>query len=179
MSDEELYTYAKELQAPYHLLKETARLKRLPVVSFAAGGVATPADAALMMRLGCDGGMLRSFIARGIVLIGESDLLLPFYFCTYSVCRIWYLPREHPFTRSLTRLRTPYRRISISPETLQSVHAPLSKQLHIITIQKFWLKCQRTLAKRWSVLRCTFVSYHPPIRFMMMKLTISMCSRAC
>ena len=51
MTDEELYTFAKELSAPYHLLKETARLKRLPVVSFAAGGIATPADAALMMQL--------------------------------------------------------------------------------------------------------------------------------
>ena len=48
MTDEELYTYAKELQAPYNLLKETARLGRLPVVNFAAGGVATPADAALV-----------------------------------------------------------------------------------------------------------------------------------
>ena len=42
MSEEELYAYAKEIQAPYHLLKETARLKRLPVVNFAAGGIATP-----------------------------------------------------------------------------------------------------------------------------------------
>lgn len=42
MSDEELYTFAKEIQAPYHLVKETARLKRLPVVNFAAGGIATP-----------------------------------------------------------------------------------------------------------------------------------------
>lgn len=42
MSEEELYSYAKEIQAPYHLLKETARLKRLPVVNFAAGGIATP-----------------------------------------------------------------------------------------------------------------------------------------
>lgn len=56
MSEEELYEYAKQLRVPLHLLKETARLKRLPVVSFAAGGVATPADAALMMQLGCDGG---------------------------------------------------------------------------------------------------------------------------
>lgn len=62
MSDEELYAFAKELSAPYHLLKETARLKRLPVVSFAAGGVATPADAALMMQLGCDG----VFVGSGI-----------------------------------------------------------------------------------------------------------------
>lgn len=42
MSDEELYVFAKEISAPYHLLKETARLKRLPVVNFAAGGIATP-----------------------------------------------------------------------------------------------------------------------------------------
>jgi pyridoxal 5'-phosphate synthase pdxS subunit len=42
MSEEELYVFAKEIQAPFHLLKETARLKRLPVVSFAAGGIATP-----------------------------------------------------------------------------------------------------------------------------------------
>lgn len=48
MTDEELYTYAKELGAPYHLLKETAKLGRLPVVNFAAGGVATPADAAMV-----------------------------------------------------------------------------------------------------------------------------------
>lgn len=41
MGDEELFSYAKELQAPYHLLKETAKLKRLPVVNFSAGGVAT------------------------------------------------------------------------------------------------------------------------------------------
>ena len=42
MNDEELYAYAKEIQAPFHLLKEVARLKKLPVVSFAAGGIATP-----------------------------------------------------------------------------------------------------------------------------------------
>lgn len=42
MSEEELYAYARDIQAPFHLLKETARLKRLPVVNFAAGGIATP-----------------------------------------------------------------------------------------------------------------------------------------
>ncbi|KAK0529606.1 Pyridoxal 5'-phosphate synthase subunit snz1 [Tilletia horrida] len=62
MSDDELYAYAKEIQAPFHLLKETARLKRLPVVNFAAGGVATPADAALMMQLGSDG----VFVGSGV-----------------------------------------------------------------------------------------------------------------
>ncbi|KAJ9125731.1 Pyridoxal 5'-phosphate synthase subunit PDX1.3 [Naganishia onofrii] len=67
MSDEELYTFAKELQAPYHLLKETARLKRLPTVLFAAGGIATPADAALMMQLGMDG----VFVGSGIFKSGD------------------------------------------------------------------------------------------------------------
>ncbi|CAE7215284.1 unnamed protein product [Rhizoctonia solani] len=67
MTDEELYSYAKDIQAPFHLLKETARLKRLPVVSFAAGGVATPADAAMMMQLGCDG----VFVGSGIFLSGD------------------------------------------------------------------------------------------------------------
>ncbi|KAF9820176.1 hypothetical protein IEO21_01609 [Rhodonia placenta] len=62
MSEEELYAYAKDIQAPFHLLKETARTKRLPVVNFAAGGIATPADAALMMQLGCDG----VFVGSGI-----------------------------------------------------------------------------------------------------------------
>jgi pyridoxal 5'-phosphate synthase pdxS subunit len=55
MPDEELMTYAKEIGAPYDLVKETKELGRLPVVNFAAGGVATPADAALMMQLGVDG----------------------------------------------------------------------------------------------------------------------------
>ncbi|KAJ7074250.1 SOR/SNZ family-domain-containing protein [Mycena amicta] len=67
MTEEELYLYAKEIQAPFHLLKETARLKRLPVVSFAAGGVATPADAAMMMQLGCDG----VFVGSGIFKSGD------------------------------------------------------------------------------------------------------------
>lgn len=67
MSEEELYAYAKDIQAPFHLLKETARLKKLPVVSFAAGGLATPADAAMMMQLGCDG----VFVGSGIFLSGD------------------------------------------------------------------------------------------------------------
>ncbi|GAC1333932.1 MAG: pyridoxal 5'-phosphate synthase lyase subunit PdxS [Candidatus Dormibacteria bacterium] len=62
MSGEELYAAAKELQAPYDLVAETARLGKLPVVNFSAGGIATPADAALMMQLGCDG----NFVGSGI-----------------------------------------------------------------------------------------------------------------
>ncbi|HEV1997137.1 MAG TPA: pyridoxal 5'-phosphate synthase lyase subunit PdxS [Candidatus Dormibacteraeota bacterium] len=62
MAREELYTAAKELQAPYDLVAEVARLGKLPVVNFSAGGIATPADAALMMQLGCDG----NFVGSGI-----------------------------------------------------------------------------------------------------------------
>lgn len=68
MSPEELRVYAKDIQAPYELLKKTAELKRLPVVNFAAGGVATPADAALMMQLGCDG----VFVGSGIFKSGDA-----------------------------------------------------------------------------------------------------------
>jgi pyridoxal 5'-phosphate synthase pdxS subunit len=59
---EELMTVAKELGAPYELVLEVKELGRLPVVNFAAGGIATPADAALMMQLGCDG----IFVGSGI-----------------------------------------------------------------------------------------------------------------
>ncbi|MDM8520915.1 pyridoxal 5'-phosphate synthase lyase subunit PdxS [Anaerolineales bacterium HSG6] len=69
MPDEELMTYAKELGAPYELVKETKRLGRLPVVNFAAGGVATPADAALMMQLGVDG----VFVGSGIFKSGDPS----------------------------------------------------------------------------------------------------------
>ncbi len=62
MADEELYAYAKEIQAPLDLVREVKRLGRLPVVNFAAGGIATPADAALMMQLGMDG----IFVGSGI-----------------------------------------------------------------------------------------------------------------
>ncbi|MHB8919225.1 MAG: pyridoxal 5'-phosphate synthase lyase subunit PdxS [Desulfocucumaceae bacterium] len=59
---EELMAAAKEMGAPYDLVLEVAELGRLPVVNFAAGGIATPADAALMMQLGCDG----IFVGSGI-----------------------------------------------------------------------------------------------------------------
>ena len=62
MSEDELYTAAKELQAPLELVRQVKREGRLPVVNFAAGGIATPADAALMMRLGADG----VFVGSGI-----------------------------------------------------------------------------------------------------------------
>merc|ERR1712241_506868 len=62
MDETELYSYAKQIMVPIDLLKETAKLGRLPVVNFAAGGLATPADCSLLMQLGVDG----CFVGSGI-----------------------------------------------------------------------------------------------------------------
>lgn len=67
MPEEEIMAYAKEIGAPYDLVLETRSLGRLPVVNFAAGGIATPADAALMMQLGVDG----VFVGSGIFKSGD------------------------------------------------------------------------------------------------------------
>jgi len=67
LPDEELMAFAKENGAPYELVVETKKLGRMPVVNFAAGGVATPADAALMMQLGVDG----VFVGSGIFKSGD------------------------------------------------------------------------------------------------------------
>ena len=67
MPDEELMAYAKTIGAPYELVKETKTLGRMPVVNFAAGGLATPADAALLMQIGVDG----VFVGSGIFKSGN------------------------------------------------------------------------------------------------------------
>ena len=67
LSADELYVAAKELQAPYDLVKEVAQRGALPVVLFTAGGIATPADAAMMMQLGADG----VFVGSGIFKSGD------------------------------------------------------------------------------------------------------------
>ena len=67
MAPDELFVAAKELQAPYELVKQVAESGKLPVVNFAAGGIATPADAALMMQLGVDG----VFVGSGIFKSGN------------------------------------------------------------------------------------------------------------
>ena len=67
MSPDELYVAAKEIQAPYDLVAEVAREGRLPVVLFTAGGIATPADAAMMMQLSADG----VFVGSGIFKSGD------------------------------------------------------------------------------------------------------------
>ena len=66
-SKDELYVAAKELQAPYDLVVEVARAGKLPVVLFTAGGIATPADAAMMMQLGAEG----VFVGSGIFKSGD------------------------------------------------------------------------------------------------------------
>ena len=70
MPDEELMSFAKEIGAPFETVKETKDLGHLPVVNFAAGGIATPADAALMMQLGVDG----VFVGSGIFKSGDPAL---------------------------------------------------------------------------------------------------------
>jgi pyridoxal 5'-phosphate synthase pdxS subunit len=67
MAEEELMAYSKEIGAPYELVKETKDLGRMTVVNFAAGGIATPADAAMMMQLGVDG----VFVGSGIFKSGD------------------------------------------------------------------------------------------------------------
>ncbi len=67
MPEEEVMAFAKEIGAPYELVLETRSLGRMPVVNFAAGGIATPADAALMMQLGVDG----VFVGSGIFKSGD------------------------------------------------------------------------------------------------------------
>jgi pyridoxal 5'-phosphate synthase pdxS subunit len=69
MTRDELYVAAKELQAPYDLVLEVAETGKLPVVLFTAGGVATPADAAMMMQLGADG----VFVGSGIFKSGNPE----------------------------------------------------------------------------------------------------------
>jgi pyridoxal 5'-phosphate synthase pdxS subunit len=67
MREEELMAFSKQIGAPYDLVYETRNLGRLPVVNFAAGGIATPADAALMMQLGVDG----VFVGSGVFKSGD------------------------------------------------------------------------------------------------------------
>lgn len=69
LPEEELMNAAKEMGAPYELVLQVAKNKALPVVNFAAGGIATPADAALMMQLGCDG----IFVGSGIFKSGDPE----------------------------------------------------------------------------------------------------------
>ncbi|WP_340818520.1 pyridoxal 5'-phosphate synthase lyase subunit PdxS [Methanolobus sp. WCC4] len=71
MTKEELIAVAREIEAPIELVMETAEMQRIPVVNFAAGGVATPADAALMMRMGADG----VFVGSGIFKSENPEMM--------------------------------------------------------------------------------------------------------
>ena len=70
-TEEELWSVSREIESPLELLKETAKLGRLPVVNFAAGGIATPSDAALMMQMGSDG----VFVGSGIFKSEQPTLV--------------------------------------------------------------------------------------------------------
>ena len=124
MSDEELYAFAKDIQAPFHLLKETARLKRLPVVNFAAGGIATPADAALMMQLGCDGG---KYLLWGCIK--------PSLIYSYSFRRFGYLQGRRVIVNA--RLGANH---CLSLVMLPSEHVPSFRQLLTSRTPKCWLR---------------------------------------
>jgi pyridoxal 5'-phosphate synthase pdxS subunit len=76
MAPEELMSAAKEMGAPYELVVETAQLGRLPVVNFAAGGIATPADAAMMMQLGLDGVFVGSGIFKSADPAGRGKAIV-------------------------------------------------------------------------------------------------------
>jgi pyridoxal 5'-phosphate synthase pdxS subunit len=69
MDEDELFTAAKNFRVPYELVRQVAETGKLPVVNFAAGGIATPADAALMMQLGVDG----VFVGSGIFKSGDPE----------------------------------------------------------------------------------------------------------
>jgi pyridoxal 5'-phosphate synthase pdxS subunit len=110
MADDELMSYAKEIGAPYELVKETKELGRLPVVNFAAGGVATPADAALMMQLGVDG----VFVGSGIFKSGD-----PARRAAAIVKAVTYYQDPHILTEVSKNLGEPMvgRNVSQMPET--------------------------------------------------------------
>ena len=97
---DELMTEAKNLGAPYDLLKETKELGRLPVVNFAAGGLATPADAALMMQLGADG----VFVGSGIFKSADPA------------------PRAHAIVQAVTHYNDP----SVIAEVSKGIGDPMS-----------------------------------------------------
>jgi pyridoxal 5'-phosphate synthase pdxS subunit len=65
LEEDEVFVFAKEIRSPLHLVQQTRALGRLPVVTFAAGGVATPADVSLLMSMGCDGVFVGSGIFKG------------------------------------------------------------------------------------------------------------------
>ncbi|MCH7810637.1 MAG: pyridoxal 5'-phosphate synthase lyase subunit PdxS [Chloroflexi bacterium] len=100
LPDDELMTEAKNLSAPYDLLKETKELGRLPVVNFAAGGLATPADAALMMQLGADG----VFVGSGIFKSADPA------------------PRAHAIVQAVTHYNDP----SVIAEVSKGLGDPMS-----------------------------------------------------
>jgi hypothetical protein len=90
-SESDLRQYAKELNADFALLKQTAVDGKLPVVQFAAGGIATPADAALMMQMGMDGGTLYQLKSAALHPLRSLTR-----FGCFSVCGLRHLQIQQP-----------------------------------------------------------------------------------
>ena len=105
LNEDELYVYAKEIRAPVELVRQTKELGRLPVVNFAAGGVATPADAALMMQLGMDGVFVGSGAPSSQSVGGVRAPLYraPSPFASYALPHRLALRPPHPFPDSPSR----------------------------------------------------------------------------
>ncbi|KAK8665733.1 hypothetical protein V6N13_005895 [Hibiscus sabdariffa] len=114
MDDDEVFTFAKKIQSPYDLVMQTKQLGRLPVVQFAAGGVATPADAALMMQLGCDGvfvgsGVFKSgdpakrarAIVQAVTHYSDPNVLAELGPISYQRKTLWWFNRSSPSTSAL------------------------------------------------------------------------------
>lgn len=106
MDSAELYSYAKELRVPYDLLKKTAELGRLPVVNFAAGGIATPADVSLVMQLGVDG----VFVGSGIFKSGDPT------------------KRAYAMAQAVTHYNNPKKLAEISEDLGEAMSGPTVKK---------------------------------------------------
>ena len=95
---DDLFVYAKEIQAPYALVLKTKELGRLPVVNFAAGGVATPADAALMMQLGMDGVFVGSGIFKSSDHEARAAAIVKVFHSLHPLRPVASIPLNQPYT---------------------------------------------------------------------------------
>ncbi len=150
MDDDELYVYAKEIRAPVELLRQTKQLGRLPVVNFAAGGVATPADAALMMQLGMDG----VFVGSGIFKSGDPASR------ARAIVQVY-------MGETLVLLRTC---CLITQITNHCIDLDMSRLSPTTTTPKFWQKCHPTWVNLWLALtserRASLAMHRDPSNFL-------------
>ena len=128
MQEDELYEAAKQLQVPYALLRQVKETGRLPVVNFAAGGVATPADAALMMQLGAEG----VFVGSGIFKSGNPA------------------KRAAAIVQAVTHYNDPYKLAELSEDLGEAMVGITPEEIHLImdargTCQSVCFACREPL----------------------------------